>query len=197
MSNKQDWMRDWQPLIDRIGSALDDGPPRFGPDAVELGAIRRWLEPLEFDCALHRDPAVATAHGWPGVIAPYTAVWTFMMPAVWAPGEPTTFDDPSRDAQPWRSGISDDVVPGAPVTTAVFGTSVSMEFERPLRLGERVGIGPRRLVDCVPKQTSVGRGAFVTFDRHILAGDPTGDLEPICRAEAQIYLYNPVGAADA
>lgn len=185
MSN--DWKLEWQPLVDRIGSRLDDGPPRFGPDVVELSAIRRWLEPLEFDSPLHRDDDVARSHGWPGIIAPYTAVWTFLMPTVWAPGERTTFADDSRNAQPWRSEISDAVIPGAPVTTAVFGTSVSMEFERPLRIGERVGAGPRRLLDCVPKETSVGRGAFITFERTVV----TGDLEPICRTEAQIYLYNP------
>lgn len=182
-----DWMAQWQPVVARVGSLLDDPEPRFGPDPVELGAIRRWLEPLEFDCALHRDADVARAHGWPDVIAPYTSIWAFSMPAVWRPGDPPTYGDASRDTQPSRSEIGDDIIPGAPPTSAVFGTGISMEFVRPLVVGERVAIGPRRLVACVPKQTRVGRGAFVTFDREFFADG----VDPIGRVEAQIYLYNP------
>ncbi|TDC57441.1 hypothetical protein E1281_04960 [Actinomadura sp. KC345] len=184
----EDWKAAWRPLVDRVGSEIDEPDVRYGPDPVERGAIRRWLEPLEFDCALHRDAAVARAYGWPDVIAPYTAMWTFIMPAVWEPGERPTFDGPSRDAQPWRSTISDDVFPGAPPTSGMFGTCLSIEFERPLHAGERAGAGPRRLLACEPKETRVGRGAFVTFDRHVF----TGDMEPICRVEAQIYFFDPV-----
>jgi hypothetical protein len=182
-----DWTAQWQPLVQRVGSLLDGPDLRYGPDPVELGTIRRWLEPLEFDCALHRDAQVARAHGWPDVIAPYTAIWAFMMPAVWRSGDPPTYADAARDTQPARSEIGDDVIPGAPPTSAVFGTGISMEFVRPLVVGERVAVGPRRLVACVPKQTRVGRGAFVTFDREFFADG----VELIGRAQAQIYLYNP------
>jgi len=186
-----DWRAAWEPLRARVGELVDPPEPRFGPDAVELGAVRRWLEPLEFDCALHRDADVARAHGWPDVIAPYTAVWTFVLPAMWEPGDDRpTYADAEPDTQPWRSGIGDDIFPDAPPTTGMFGTGVSMEFARPLHLGERVGAGPRRLVRCEPKETRVGRGAFITFDRHLV----TGEGEEICRVEAQIYLYNPHGS---
>ena len=40
------------------------------PDAVELGAIRRWLEPKEFDCALHTDKSAAQSAGYRDIIAP-------------------------------------------------------------------------------------------------------------------------------
>ncbi len=30
-----------------------------GADAVEAGSIRRWLEPKEFDCAIHSDDDAA------------------------------------------------------------------------------------------------------------------------------------------
>jgi hypothetical protein len=186
------WEAAWQPLIDRIGSEVDEPGVRYGPDLVEAGAIRRWLEPLEFDSALHRDADVARAHGWPDVIAPYTAMWTFILPAIWEPGEGPTFAEAARNAQPGRSVISDDVFPDAPPTSAMFGTGISIEFERPLHVGERAGSGPRRLMECVPKQTKVGRGAFVTFDRHVYAlGVGSAEPEPICRVEATLYLYDP------
>jgi len=192
-NSDEDWTLAWQPLIDQVGSELDEPGTRLGPDAVELSGIRRWLEPLEFDCALHRDEDTARAHGWPDVIAPYTAVWCFILPAIWQPGDAPSFQDASRDAQPWRSAVADDAIPGAPPTTAMFGTGVSMEFLRPVHVGERVGAGPRRLLRCEPKQTSVGRGAFVTFERHLV----TARAEPVCRVEAQVYVYNPHPAEDA
>ncbi|UMG91267.1 acyl-CoA dehydrogenase family protein [Nocardioides sp. TF02-7] len=82
----EDWTRAWQPLVERVGQPLDPEGLRFGPDRVEVGAIRRFLEPLELDCALHTDPDVARAHGWPGIVAPYTAVWTFLLPRPLEPG---------------------------------------------------------------------------------------------------------------
>ena len=182
-----DWQAAWQPLLARVGSDLDDGAIRYAPDVVDASAVRRYLEPLEFDCPLHTDPAVARAHGWPDLIAPYVAVWSFMMPAIWAPGDTATYVGPARDTQPQRSSIADDHFPDAPPTTSVFGTGVSMEFDRPLRVGDRVGIGPRHLVACEPKQTRVGRGAFVTFERDVV----TDSGERICRISAQMYLYNP------
>lgn len=183
---RDDWRVAWAPLIARVGEDLDDGVVRFGPDAVDASAIRRYLEPLEFDCELHRDAGVARAHGWPDLIAPYVSVWSFMMPPAWESGDEPTFPAAARDTQPRRSPIGDDHVPGAPPTDSVFGTGMSMEFDRPLRVGERVGIGPRRLVACEPKQTRVGRGAFVSFERDIVSDSG----ERICRIVAQIYLYD-------
>ncbi|MFF5257930.1 MaoC family dehydratase N-terminal domain-containing protein [Actinomadura viridis] len=193
------WEAAWRPLGERIGTEIDEPGIRYGPDPVETGAIRRWLEVLEFDCALHRDADVARAHGWAEVIAPYTSMWTFILPAVWEPDERPTFDGGSRNARPWRSAISDDVFPDAPPTSGMFGTGISIEFERPLYVGERAGSGPRRLLDCVPKETRVGRGAFMTFDRHVYAvggrGAASDEPEPICRVEAQLYLYDPIPPA--
>ena len=35
-----------------------------GADAVELGSVRRWLEPKEFECPIHTDEAAARAAGY-------------------------------------------------------------------------------------------------------------------------------------
>jgi hypothetical protein len=189
-----DWKQAWQPLIDRVGQLLDEDTMRFGPDAVEAGAIRRFLEPLELDCALHTDPEVARAHGWPDVVAPYTATWTFLLPALWLPGGPPLFGENSgRNAQPAASAIGDDLFPGAPPTTGMFGTDAGVEFDRPLVVGERVAAGPRTLTRCLPKETRVGRGAFVNFERDVVVESG----ERVCRMFGEVYLYNPhEGRAD-
>ncbi|MGH1565286.1 FAS1-like dehydratase domain-containing protein [Mumia sp. DW29H23] len=187
-NDSSSWEQDWQPVINRVGELLDDDVWRFGPDRVEAGAIRRFLEPLELDSALHTDGEVAREHGWPDVVAPYTSVWTFMMPPTWTPAHGVLYpDDAGRDSQPAWSPIGDDVIPGAPPTSGVFGSDLSLEFDRPLHVGERVAAGPRRLVACTPKQTKVGRGAFVRFERDVVVESG----ERVCRMTGEIYLYDP------
>src|SRR5258708_1089564 len=50
-----DWKQAWQPMIDAVGTDFSDGAEVQGADEVERGAIRRFLEPLQFDCPLHYD----------------------------------------------------------------------------------------------------------------------------------------------
>ena len=77
-----DWKLEWQEVIDAAGRDFSDGKVHYGADAVEAGAIRRFLEPLEFDCALHYDADVARQHGYPDITAPYTATMSWAMPAM-------------------------------------------------------------------------------------------------------------------
>jgi hypothetical protein len=187
-SDSPDWSAVWQPVADRVGELLDEDRPRPGPDRVEAGAVRRYLEPIELDSALHTDPDAAQAHGWPDVLAPYTSVWTFLLPAAWTAGQgPLYPPDAGRDAQPAWSLIGDDVVPGAPPTSGVFGSDLSLEFDRPVHVGERLSAGPRRLLACTPKETRVGRGAFVRFARDVTVESG----ERVCRLTGEIYLYDP------
>lgn len=186
-----DWTYAWQPLVERVGDLLDDGP-RWGPDRVEAGTVRRYLEPLELDCALHTDPEVARVHGYPDLVAPYTAVWSHVPPPAWQPGQPL-YDDASRDAQPLGSSIADDVFPGAPPTSGMVGTGITMEFDRPLVVGERAAAGPRRLLACVPKETRLGRGAFVTFEREVIVESG----ERVCRITSELFLFDPADPAGA
>jgi hypothetical protein len=181
------WAVAWQPLIDRVGEDIDPPGLQFGPDRVEAGAIRRYAEVLELDSVIHHDEGAALAHGWPGVVAPYTSIWSYVFAPVWEPGDPSSFPDARRDALPRRNPMTSETFPSAPPTTHIFATDVSYEFMRPLRVGERVGITGRRLLSCTPKRTSVGCGAFVRVGRRFV----TGELEEVCRVELDMYLYNP------
>ncbi|MEV5409893.1 hypothetical protein AB0K60_13760 [Thermopolyspora sp. NPDC052614] len=55
----EDWKKAWQPIVDSLGAPRPAVTRVYGADLVERGVIRRYLEPLEFDCALHYDPHVA------------------------------------------------------------------------------------------------------------------------------------------
>lgn len=181
-----DWMAAWRPVIDRIGTDVGDGTVRWGVDPIEAGAIRRYLEPLEFDCALHTDPEVARAHGHRAVTAPYTSVTTFALQAVWSPGE-RQFVSEERNAQPARLSVRPRLPEGAPPVTGFFVTEWEAEYLRPVLAGERLGRRGQRLVACTPKQLRVGRGAFLTFESEVLA-EPD---EVVARLRTTSFVYDP------
>jgi hypothetical protein len=182
----EDWRQAWTPVIESIGAELHDEPPRYGPDRIEAGAVRRYLEPLEFDCALHYDADVARAHGHEQIVAPYTSLIAFATGPLWQPGQ-TVFVSAERDAQPARSTLRPRMPEGAPPVSAFFATETDIEYLRPVLVGERLGRRGNRLLSCEPKETRVGRGAFVVIESEVV--DEAGLA--VARIRAGLYLYDP------
>lgn len=181
------WQGEWQPLVDAVGRDFADGSTTFGADRVEAGTIRRYVEPLELDSPLHYDADVARAHGYADVIAPYTQAQSYSIPAMWRPGDATLYVDADPDAQPARSPINNDDMPLGPKTTGFFATDIELDFVRPLVVGERVGRRGHTLMSCTPKETSVGRGAFLTWQSELVT--ESGDV--VGRIRTGTYAYTP------
>jgi hypothetical protein len=57
--------------------------------------------------------------------------------------------------------------------------------------GDRIGSRGFRLLSCVPKETSVGRGAFLTWQSELV--DEEGNV--LIRQRTATYAYNPFAAA--
>jgi len=126
-----------------------------GPDPVEVGSIRRWLEPKEFDCALHTDPGAARAAGYRDLVAPVSMVFSYAIAPYWSPGDPRAqIDDEPRQI---HIPVIFDVP--APCDKS-FATSIEVEFFEPLYPGDRVSC-VSRLVDIRRKTLKVGDGAFL------------------------------------
>jgi hypothetical protein len=178
----------WDSMIARIGRDVSDGEVTWGADPIERSAVRRYLEPLELDCALHHDREVARAHGYRDVIAPYTSVITFTFPAMWEPGQ-ELFTSDERDAQPAISPINGDHLRVAPEITGFFATDMEIDFLRPPVVGERLCRQGSVLKACEPKWTSVGRGAFLTLEAEIRSD--AGDV--VARMRNTVFAYEPVG----
>lgn len=173
-------------MIDRIGDSLTTADIRWAPDLVEAGAIRRWLEPLEFDCALHDDRQVALAQGYQDIVAPVTSLATLTAPPLRSKGS-CLFTEAERNAQPHVRSLRPPLPVEAPAISGYFATDMAFEYFRPVTVGERLGRRGLRLVACVPKQTKVGRGAFVTFEVEIVSS--YGDV--VSRMRYGLYCYNP------
>lgn len=181
-----DWTAAWHPMIDAVGRQFDDSEPVFVADAVEASAIRRTLEPLEFDCALHYDREVAQAHGYADIVVPTSALPTFAFAPMWRPGE-TLFTSAERNAQPASSAVTGVRTAIEPPTTGYFATTYDVEYLRPAVVGDRLLRRGARLVACRPKETKIGRGAFLTWESEIV----NQRMEVVARLQTTFYRYNP------
>jgi hypothetical protein len=187
-AGRPDWQSAWQPMVDAVGTVFGDGAVVYGADPVEPGLVRRYVEPLEFGSALHHDPEVARAHGYPDVIAPYTSLLMFCVPPLWSPGDPPVFTTAGRDAQPARSPVAERRPRLQPATSEYFATDMEMDFVRPVAVGERVGRRRSQLlVSCLPKETRVGRGAFLVWQSDVVDGEGA----VLARVRTGVYSYVP------
>jgi N-terminal half of MaoC dehydratase len=186
-----DWAAAWEPMVSAVGTEFGGDEVVWGADRVERGLIRRFLEPLEFDCPLHLDDEIARTHGYPGIVAPITAMIMFTAPALWSTGDPPTFDSDARDSQPGGNAGRPVTTGLEPLYTGYFATDFELEVVRPLSLGARLGRRGRRLTACKPRETRVGRGAFVTWETQIV----DDHLEVVALNRYTVFLYNPGPAA--
>ncbi|MEF2082352.1 FAS1-like dehydratase domain-containing protein [Pseudomonas aeruginosa] len=180
------WEAEWQPMITAIGRDFDDRPVVFVADRIERSAVRRWLEPLEFDCALHFDPDVARAYGYTDIVVPNTALSTFALAPMWRPGE-VIFTDDARDAQPLNTPLSGLTCELEPETNALFVTDIEIDYLLPVTVGDRLLRRGATLIACMPKETKVGRGAFVTWQSELI----NDNFNVVARSRTTYFRYNP------
>jgi hypothetical protein len=165
----------WEDAEAMIGKELST---MVGADAVDLGTIRKKLEVLSFDCALHRDEETAHNHGYKGIPSPVSMTATWSLPAYWKEGDP-----------PLGNRV---VMPPFPLVripapgTAVMGTNVESEYFEPVYVGDRVTC-VNRLVSIVHKRTRLGPGAFMTVESTYTK--QTGQV--VCIERFTTFRYTP------
>ncbi|GCD84763.1 FAS1-like dehydratase domain-containing protein (plasmid) [Parageobacillus thermoglucosidasius] len=181
-----DWKKAWQPMMDAVGTDFSDGMELWGADEVERGAIRRFLEPLEFDCPLHYDKSVANEYGYPDIIAPYSSLLTWVIPPYWRPGM-QLFTSAERNAQPAESPLLGFKTDLAPSTKFYFATDIEIDYIKPIVRGDWLCRSGYILLSCVPKETKVGRGAFTVWESEIR----NQDKEVVAKIRMGFYFYSP------
>ena len=164
----EEWQTAWQPMMDAVGQDFSGGEKTTAIEDVERSAVRRYCEPLEFDCPLHYDEDVARQHGYRGIVAPFSGITqTWINDGLWKPGEPTIYPtaEPNFNARQNIKRPSNAPQPPAPETRAGFATDIEIEYFEPVVVGDRLTASGRKLLNVLPKETSVGRGAFATWER--------------------------------
>jgi N-terminal half of MaoC dehydratase len=182
------WPRNWDAVVAAVGEEFGEDAVAWGADHVELTGIRRFVEPFEFDCALHHDKETARQHGYSDVVAPVASLRMFASPALWEPGNQPVFTDAARDAQPSQASPARHLPSFAPLTTALVMTEVEWDFLQPVIVGDHLGTHMRkRIVACTPKALKIGQGAFVTIE-HKLCNQRH---ELVARIRLTYFCYNP------
>ena len=74
-----------------------------------------------------------------------------------------------------------------PETSAGSGTDLEIEYHRPAYVGDRLSVSGNRLLSCIPKETSIGRGAFMIHESYV--HNQRGELVATIRRGT--YSYNP------
>lgn len=153
----------------------------FAWDAVNAPMIRQWCEALDFDWPAFTDAAAAaqTVHG--GLIAPASMLPVWLMPGL-------------RNARPPGSDTSNNreimTVLEQHGFVGILGTNCEQEYERPLRLGERLSCTFMTEAVSDPKTTRFGPGFFITFlqEYHDAQGALVGTMR------LRILRYQPLAS---
>lgn len=186
----EDWQGAWQPMIDAIGQDFSGGIKQEAIEEVERSSVRRYCEPLEFDCPLHHDAAVAQQHGYRGQLAPYSGITqTWINPGMWHPGDASLYPtaEPNLNARFNIPARAEEPNPPAPPTTSAFATDIEIEYFEPVCIGDRLTASGRKLLSVLPKQTSVGQGAFTIWEREV--HNQRGEL--VAKIQNGSYAYTP------
>ncbi len=182
------WAHVWDPAVAAIGRDFSSGSPSVAADAVEAGAVRRYCEALEFGCPLHHDAEVARQFGFRDIVAPASGVSTWVRRAHWRPGDPTRYATAEPDA-PISMETPDEQLPPLPEPpgTRSFVSGIETEYFEPVCVGDRLVSSGRRLLSVTPKETSVGRGAFMTLQSEV--HNQNGAL--VARIKNSGFHYSP------
>ena len=183
----EDWTQAWQPTVDVVGQDFSGGIESTAIDEIERATIRRYCEPLEFSCPLHYDEEVARAHGYAGILAPHSGVSsTWIDPGIWRPGEGTRYPLAHQHVDIPR--VRGPVMPEPPEapTTAGFATDIEIEYHQPPVVGDRLTVKGRELMSCLPRETRVGRGAFMIWQRQVV--NQRGELVALLRNGGYRYV---------
>ncbi|MEP1473029.1 MAG: MaoC family dehydratase N-terminal domain-containing protein [Halieaceae bacterium] len=142
----------WEETEQYLGKVVGKS---VGPDPVEQGSIRRWLEPKEFASTIHTEAGAAHDAGYKDIVAPASMVFTYGIAAYWNPGDAAAKidDEPTQIQIPVIFDVP------APCDKS-FATSIEVEFFEPLYPGDVVTC-TSKLVDIKHKELRVGKGAFL------------------------------------
>ncbi len=174
-------------LVARVGGPMGAGGPSEGPDEVNLPMIRHWVDALDDRNPVYVDEEAAAATRFGGVVAPPAMLqtWTMLRPRIEGIAE--------------RGGAADEVDPDSPIALlgaagfpGIVATNSKLEFERYLRLGDRVRSATTLEDVSERKATALGEGYFVTWETTYTDADD----EVVGRQHFRVYKFRPgAGAA--
>ncbi len=174
------------PLRERLeawmGKSLSAAGPQISPDPVNLPMIRHWVDALDDRNPVYLDEKIASASRFGGIVAPPATLqaWTMARPRIegiaergGAPGE--------MDSDSLFNILADAGYVGT------LATNSELEFERYLRLGDRLETSTVLESLSERKTTGLGLGYFVTW----VTTYTDGHGELVGRQRFRILKFDP------
>lgn len=109
---------------------------------------------------MHTDEKVAQENGYEKLIAPYSSLLTWFLPPYWRPGL-DVFSSSDIHAPITDKPLLVLETKIAPKTPHYFATNMEIDYVNPFYVGDHLCRTDFILKSCIPKETSVGKGAFI------------------------------------
>jgi len=168
-----------------LGKPLSSSGPSYAPDEVNLPMIRHWVDALDDRNPVYLDAEQAAATRFGGIVAPPAMLQTWTMAR------------PRIEGIAARGGAADEIDPESPIALLATGgypgtlaTNSELEFERYLRLGDRLVSSTVLESISERKVTKLGQGYFVTWVTTY--ADERGEV--VGRQRFRIYKFAPGSA---
>lgn len=169
----------------RVGETLSASGPSLAPDEVNVPMIRHWVDALDDRNPVYLEAALAAETRFGGIVAPPAMLqtWTMGRPRIKGIAE--------------RGGSADEIDPESPIAVlaaggypATLATNSELEFERYLRIGDRLQSSTTLESISERKATGLGVGYFVTWVTTYT--DSRGGV--VGRQRFRIYKFAPGSA---
>lgn len=174
-------------LEECIGQPTGRGGPSFGPDEVNLPMIRHWVDAMDDHNPVYLDAEFAATTRFGGIVAPPAMLQTWIMPR------------PKIQGLAERGGAPSEVESGMLFLLdeagykSIVATNSELEFERYLRLGDR--LHSTTVFESVSdeKTTARGTGYFVTWVTTYFDADD----QVVGRQRFRVFKFKPAATTGA
>ena len=172
-------------LEECVGQPTGSGGPSVGPDEVNLPMIRHWVDAMADHNPVYLDAEFAATTRFGGIVAPPAMLQT------WTMGRPTIQGLRERGGAPSEVASSMLSLLDAAGYKSIVATNSELEFERYLRLGDRLHATTVFESVSDEKTTARGVGYFVTWVTTYFDADD----EVVGRQRFRVFKFKPATAA--
>jgi acyl dehydratase len=170
-----------------VGQPTGSGGPAPAPDEVNLPMIRHWVDAIDDQNPVYLDAEFAAKTRFGGIVAPPAMLqtWTMGRPQIQGIAER---GGANSDGEMRLLGLLDKAG-----YTSIVATNSELEFERYLRLGDRLQSSTVFESVSDEKTTARGRGYFVTWVTTYVDADE----KIVGRQRFRVFKFKPAKAAGA
>ena len=171
-----------------VGKPLGSSEPAEAPDEVNLPMIRHWVDALDDRNPVYLDAEFAATTRFAGIVAPPAMLQT------WTMGRPRIEGIAERGGAAGEIGSDNPIgILSDAGYTGTLATNSELEFERYLRLGDRLQSSTVLESISSRKTTRLGQGYFVTW----VTTYTNGEEEVVGRQLFRVLKFQPASGGAA